>query len=667
METTSEVRQKAAFSPAPKVFKKKQALSTALPLIAMAVLLWIGSWYLKPKPATQNIQLSFQEVAAVSACLNSHSMVQLSPKFDNIMPWLSSVGAAVAAGDFDNDGLIDFYATNSGRNSQNRLFRNLGSGKFEDVAKKARVADLNREGASMDAIFFDYDNDGDQDLYVVKWGATNILFENKGDGTFQEVTRKAGVGFWGYANGVIAFDYDRDGWLDIFVANYFLEKIEDPKTGKLVPNDLWNPVTTRIMHSTFTHAINGARNVLYKNRGDGTFQDVSLASGLRHTGWSLDVGSGDLNNDGWPDLYVANDFGADELYFNTGTSENPPKFRLVIDPEGHPGLGNDWWKGMNVDMADVDGNGSIDIYVTNILARKYKTDEGNMLWLNFFDPTRPAGRKFLNKSAAAGTNDGGWGWGGKFGDFNNDGLLDIFSVNGFVTGKNPNKTYWYQLQEMVTQTKNNSADVLDWPVMGDRDLSGYEPSRLFIQIPSLSATSQQEPPDIHTPHFVDAAKVSGITDLYNGRAVALADYDNDGDLDFYIANQGAQNCLYRNDLLSSESKQNNSHWLGLLLVGDPKTSRKVGERQLATSRDAIGTRVELWTDGRHQIREVTYCNGFASESDKRIHFGLGKASSIDSLVINWPSGRRETHKGSEISVDRYHTITEGKGITLVEK
>ncbi len=637
----------------------------------MAVLLGAGSWYLNPKEIVMSTaDLRFTDIAATSGCSNVHSKVQLSDAFENIMPWLSSVGSAVSAGDYDNDGLVDFYVTNSEQNSSNRLFHNLGDGKFDDVALKAGVADCNREGASMDAIFFDYDNDGDQDLYVVKWSAPYILYENQGDGTFKNITQRAGVGFWGNANGAIAFDYDRDGWLDIFVANYFADSVESESTGKRERNDLWHPVTTKIMHTTFTHAVNGGRNVLYKNMHDGTFKDITYETGLGHTGWSLDAGSGDLNNDGWPDLYVANDFGADELYYNTGASEYPPKFRLAIDPDGHPGIGNDWWKGMNVDIADVDGNGRMDIYITNILARRYKTDEGNMLWLNYPDPSKIGGCKFVNISSAAGTNDGGWGWGGKFCDFNNDGLLDIFALNGFTTGTDPNKTYWYQLQEMVTQTKNNAADTKVWPQMGDRDLSGYEPSRLFIQLAAGSVIppkkkSQQlynngkypEP-----PHFVESATSCGITDVYNGRGVALADFDNDGDIDMYVANQGAQNCFYRNELYSKEQPtRKGEHWLGLSLVGNPQLVRTLGERSFASSRDASGTRVEIWSKGNRYVREVTYCNGFASQSEKRIIVGLGSATSIDSLVVNWQSGRKEVFKGMDFPVDKYHTIKEAQG------
>ncbi len=645
----------------------------------MFALLGLGSWYLYPKQnTTPDTPLHFQDVSESSGALNNHSMVKLSPKFENIMPWLASVGASVAAEDFDNDGLIDFYVTNAGRDVPNRLFRQSGNGTFKDVAPSAGVTNDNREGASMDAIFFDYDNDGDQDLYVVKWGENNTFFENNGDGTFQDITQQAGVGYWGYANGVIAFDYDRDGLLDLFIANYFAEKVDDPITGQPVRNNLWAPASTRIMHTTFTHATNGGANVLYKNRGDGTFEEVTQQAGLGHTGWSLDAGTGDLNNDGWPDLYVANDFGADELYFNTGASETPPRFRLVIDKDGHPGIGHDWWKGMNVDMGDIDRNGRLDIYVTNILARRYKTDEGNMLWLNYSDPAKTGGSRFSNISREAGTHDGGWGWGGKFADFNNDGWLDIFAVNGFVTGPDPNNTYWYQLQEMVTQTKNNAADVADWPEMGNRDLSGYEPSRLFVQVPPTdgsdanrrsrqvgglaNAVTPNSNVDItnSAPRFVEMAEAAGITDLYNGRGIALADYDNDGDIDLYIANQGAASSLYQNNLLvGGQTVDQKAHWIGFALVGNPDQPREVGDRRLVSSRDAVGTRVELWINGMPQIAEMNYFNGFASQSDKRVRLGLGPAEAVDRLVITWPSGRSETIQGADIPINQYHTFVEG--------
>ncbi len=647
--------------------------------LLMLALLAAGSLWLRPRdPARLDPGVRFEEDAARAGCQNRHTLVRLSPRFQNIMPWLSSVGAAVAAADMDGDGWTDLYVTNSGRGSPNRLYRNRGDGTFEERAAKAGVACGNPEGACMHAVFGDINNDGHPDLYVVKWGERNQLFLNRGDGTFRDVTGAAGVGYWGYGNGATFVDYDRDGRLDLLVGNYFADSLPDPKTGRMARSNLWSPITTRVMHSTFTHADNGGRTRLYHNRGDGTFAEVAEASGLHFRGWTLAVGAADFNNDGWPDLYLANDFGPDELYLNTGATEWPPRFRRVVDTSSHLGIGNDWWKGMNVDFGDVDGNGYLDIYVTNILARRYKSDEGNMLWLNVADPGAPGGRGFWNAAQASGVNDGGWGWGAKFLDVNNDGLLDIFALNGFVSG-DANHSYWYDLQEMVTQTRNNSANAADWPVMGDRDLSGYERSRLFVQLPpgrwvsgpgavaGHRAPGDRAPWDrgrgAERPHprFADLAGAAGITDLYNGRGVAVLDYDDDGALDLYVANQGASSLLYHNRLQPASRAR---RWLGLLLVGRPDLPKAVGGRGLASSADAVNARVELEAGGRLQVREVSGGTGFASQSERRVHFGLDDHARPDRMTVRWPSGRVQSFSGEALTacLGGYARLVEGGGL-----
>ncbi len=544
----------------------------------MVVTLAGGYAWLTPRAGPEfGGDVRFVERAESAGCLNHHSMVQLAQEFDNIMPWLSSVGAAAAAGDYDGDGDADLYVINSGRGAANRLFRNRGDGTFEDVTAEAGVECGNAEGACVHAIWGDVDGDGDLDLYVTKWAAPNTLFRNNGDGTFSDISHEAGVDYWGYGNAATFLDYDRDGRLDILVGNYFAETVVDPRSGQRVRNDLWHPVTTRVMHDTFTNAHNGGHKVLYHNRGDGTFEDVTESVGLSYTGWTLAVGSGDLNNDGWPDLYIADDFGPDELYLNTGATEDPPRFRLVIDPRGHPGVGNDWWKGMNVDMGDVNNDGYLDIYVTNVLSRQYKTDEGNMLWLNCVDPACPGGRGFRNIAEAAGVNDGGWGWGAKFADFNNDGLPDIYAVNGFVTG-DPDHNYWYQIQEMVTQTKNQTTDAADWPVMGTRDLSGHERGRLFIQLPPSGKDGAAG------PRFAEVAERCGITDTFNGRGIALADYNLDGAIDMYVANQGAPSCYYVNASPSPAKGR------GFMRITLDRRRRPVRVNQLQQPRRDLGDR-----------------------------------------------------------------------------
>ncbi len=681
----------------------------------MLATLAAGWLWLMPRAGREaDLHVAFVERSAEAGCENTHSKVQLADVFDNIMPWLSSVGAAAAAGDFDGDGFADVYVTNSGRGDCNRLFRNRGDGTFEDVTQRAGVGCCNPEGAAMHAVWGDVNNNGRLDLYVVKWAEPNQLFINNGDGTFEDVSSAAGVDYWGYGNGATFLDYDRDGRLDLVVGNYFAERVVDPRTGERVRNNLWDPVTTRVMHETFTHADNGGRNVLYRNvteDGRVRFEDVTESVGLKFTGWTLSVGSGDLNNDGWPDLYLANDFGPDEFYLNTGAAEFPPRFRLVVDPRGHPGIGNDWWKGMNVDMGDVNNDGYLDVYVTNILQRNYKTDEGNMLWLNTPDPVFPGGRGFVNVAEKSSTHDGGWGWGGKFADFNNDGLLDIYTVNGFVTG-DENRNYWFAIQEMVTQTKNQTVDAADWPVMGTRDLSGRERGRLFMQIPAQRASTRAElrhsedPPDQSNspsdhrslPVFAEMAERAGISDLFNGRGIAVADFNHSGYLDMYIANQGAPATYYVNitgrpavapgrDVVGGDSPAMNGgareengggrtgdvgarpgngggrtdpSFLWMKLVGRPDRPVRLGARSLASTTDAVGARVTVQTTHGLQIREVQGGMGFASQSEHAVHFGIPEPESIRQIEIRWPSGRVQVYEGEKARalVGRHMTIVE---------
>ena len=625
-------------------------MNASLRIGIMGVLLAGGSYALRPGGGPRVASdLRFEECATKAGLHHVHTLCRLSQKLDNIMPWLTSVGAAVAAADVDGDGLVDLYVTESGRGDANHLFRNRGDGTFEDITEKSGAGVGNPEGASMAAVFGDIDNDGDPDLYVVMWAEKNRLFENLGGGVFRDITETSGTGFWGYGNGATFVDYDRDGSLDLFVGNYFPEAVPDPATGKPRRLDLWDPFTTRVMHESFTGAKNGGRNVLYRNLGNDRFEDVTGKVGLGYTGWTLAVGAADLDNDGWPDLYVANDFGADELYFNSGDADGPPRFVPFVGGEGRPAIGDDWWKGMNVDFGDVDGNGFLDIYVTNILAPRYKTDEGNMLWLNLADPSAKNGRRFVNVGKATGTHDGGWGWGAKFADFNNDGLLDILEANGFVTGPDPEITYWYDLQEMVTQLKNATANAADWPVMGDRDLSGYERNRLWLQLPSEKAALR----------FAEVAKDVGVSDLYNGRGVSLLDADNDGDLDVYIANQGKEGTFYRN-LLYEAGRRSPSHWLGLSLVGDPASPVDRNGRRHASSTDAVSARAVVSCGGKAQRRDVQGGTSFAAQSDRRLFYGLGVCAAPESITIFWPSGRvQEIDKVSASGmVDRMTRVDE---------
>ncbi len=561
---------------------------------------------------------AFIEVTQAAGFTHTHHKPYLDPKLDRIMSWMTSVGAAGAAGDYDNDGFVDLYVTDSHKGEPNYLYHNNGDGTFTDVGVAAGVAEnINNEtGTSMDCAWGDYDNDGHLDLFVVKWGR-DILFHNNGDGTFTDIAEQAfqnennAAGSpWTNGNAVTWVDYDGDSLLDLYIGNYF------------APVDLWHLEHTRIMHDDFEKARNAGENALFHNNGDGTFTNVAPELKLDDPGWTLSVGHGDINNDGWPDIYCANDFGTDQLFLNNGDGT----FHNVSEIS----FGEDTKKGMNVDFGDFDNDGWLDIYVTNITTAKY-LKEGNMLWHNVASDENGI-PIFMDIAVDAGAHNGGWGWGAKFFDFDNDADLDIISVNGFITaGK---ESYWYDLASW-TVIGQDVAEANNWPKIGDRSFSGNEATRLW------SNDGQQR--------FSEIAAQAGIDSRRDGRGVVLFDYDNDGDLDIYLANQGMQPNLFRNDIGGSKN------WLGLRLIGNPKAG---------SNRDAIGARVTVVTASGSQIRELEGGNSYSAQSDRRIYFGLGDEMFISTLEIRWPS--RQIQVMQNLRAGKIITVQEPTNLPIVE-
>jgi len=532
----------------------------------------------------------FSDVAEPAGISHVHHKPSLDRKLANIDSWVCSVGAAAAAGDYNNDGWIDLYVTDSHKGTANFLYHNNGDGTFTDVARKAGIAYLNGDqGTSMDAIWGDYNNDGWIDLYVVRWGP-DVLMRNNRDGTFTDVTamrftrRDGSPGTeWANGNAAIFFDYNLDGRLDIYVGNYFREM------------DLWNLDTTRIMHDGFETSRNGSKNFLYRQEPDGSFVEVAESLGLDDPGWTLAVGSADINNDGWPDLYCADDFGPDQLFLNRGDGS----FRNATEHA----IGFDTKKGMNVDFGDFNNDGWLDIYVANITTSEY-LQEGNMLWHNN-GPDKDGEITLTDISLETGTYDGGWGWGAKFFDYDNDGDLDIIAANGFISAGEGN--YWYDLASW-TVTGSESADAANWPAIGDRSFSGYEPTRVWRNDGMYS--------------FSQRAKELGIESDRDGRGVVVFDYDNDSDIDVFVANQDAAPHLYRNSGTAN-------HSLVVRLEANPKTG---------INRDAIGTRVTVMTSNGTQVRERDGGNGYSGQSDPRLHFGIGQDESVPLVEVRWPDG-----------------------------
>jgi hypothetical protein len=298
----------------------------------------------------------------------THRPPLVDPELDNVAPHVTALGASVSVTDVNDDGWSDLYFTSSRFGHDNALYLNRGDGTFHDVARAAGVAELNREGegVSMGAVWGDYDNDGLEDLLVYKYGYLQLL-RNSGELSFEDVTEAAGLRRWMNANGAVWLDYDRDGLLDLYVAGYFRAEI-----------DLWHLRTTRIMQNSFEFASNGGANVLFRNLGDGRFADVTDSLGVGSTRWTMAVAAADFNDDGWPDLYLANDYGPEELYEN----QEGRRFTLSF-----AGVDTDSKSGMSVSLGDVLNRGRHDVFVTNISERGYLF-QGNNLRLNYLEETR---------------------------------------------------------------------------------------------------------------------------------------------------------------------------------------------------------------------------------------------------------------------------------------
>jgi enediyne biosynthesis protein E4 len=531
----------------------------------------------------------FQEVSRAAGIDFVHQAPTLDPKLDGIMPQVASMGASVSIVDFDRDGWPDIYVTNSKEGSRNALYRNMHDGTFKDVAPELGIAYVNQPGTgvSMGAVWGDYDNDGYEDLFLIKWGRPELYHNDHGHG-FTRVSEQAGLPAWINANTAVWLDYDGDGLLDLFVGGYYSEGI-----------DLWHLSTTRIMPDSFEYAKNGGRKYLFHNLGNGKFEEVSAKLGINSRRWALAASAADLRGTGHPDLFIANDYGVSELYLNDGK-----RFREAGEQTG---VGFAPKSGMNVAFGDILNQGRYSVYVSNI-SEEGVLIQGNNLWVPK-DGTAGDGLKFENLARDLGVELGGWSFGAQFGDLNNDGTLDLYLTNGYVS-LDRNRTYWYDFSKVAGGNSTIIGDARNWPAMDNRSLSGYQQKHVWL--------------NDGAGKFLDVAQAVGVTDTYDGRAVALADLWNRGVLDVVVANQRGPLLVYKNTV-SPDNK-----WIEFELEGTK------------SNRSAIGAEVTLFWNGQHQVQEVSGGSGFSAQNQRRLHFGLGKDPQIEKAVIRWPSGMIQT-------------------------
>lgn len=544
-----------------------------------------------------------QEVSHAAGVTFVHQGPTLDHKLDPIMPEVASMGAAVSIVDFDRDGWPDIYVTNSAIGSKNALYHNNHDGTFTDVAQHMGIADVNQlgTGVSMGAVWGDYDNDGYEDLFLYKWGKPELFHNDHGHG-FTRVTDVAGLPPWVNANTAVWLDYDGDGKLDLFIGGYYSEKI-----------DLWHLKNTQIMPESFEYAKNGGRKYLLRNMGDGKFEDVTERVGIDSHRWALAAAAADLRGTGHPDLFVANDYGVSELYFNDGT-----QFHEVGE---RTGVGFAPKSGMNAAFGDIFNRGEYSVYVSNI-SENGVLIQGNNLWVPK-EGTSGSGLKYENLARDLGVELGGWSFGAQFGDLNNDGTLDLFLTNGYVS-LDPNRDYWYDFSKIAGGHTSILSDAQNWPAMDGRSLSGYQHKDVWL--------------NDGAGHFVDVAQSVGVNDTHDGRAVALADLWNRGVLDVVVANQRGPLLIYKNSV-APENK-----WIEFQLQGS------------GSNRSAIGAEVTLFWNGQRQMQEVAGGSGFCAQNDRRVHFGLGKHPQIEKVVIRWPSGKTQTL--DTLSADQLYTVHE---------
>jgi hypothetical protein len=547
---------------------------------------------------------SFQESSKAAGINFKYVNPVFDPKLQHIMPEVASMGAAVSVVDFDHDGWPDIYVTNGGEGSKNALYRNMHDGTFRDVAEEVGLADLNQPGTgvSTGAVWGDYDNDGYDDVLVYKWGRPE-LFHNDGGKHFTRVSEQAGLPKWVNANTAIWFDYDGDGKLDLFLGGYYSEDI-----------DLWHLKNTKMMPESFEYAENGGRKYLFHNLGGGKFEEVSAKLGIQSRRWALAAVAADLRGTGHPDLFIANDYGVSELYLN----EDGKRFR---ESGKETGIGYAPKSGMSAAVGDVLNEGRFGVYVSNISEPGILL-QGNNFWM--LQGGKPDGMPhYQNVAEAMGVAQGGWSFGVQFGDLNNDGFEDLYVTNGNVS-LDRKRSYWYDFSKVAGGNKSIIADAANWPPLDGRSLAGYQQKKVYMNDGS--------------GQFKEVAQSVGVTDVYDGRSIALADFENRGVLDAVVANQNGPVLLYRNTVAPG------NHWIEFELEGQ------------GSNRSAIGAAVRVFWNGQQQLQEVSGGSGFCAQNDRRLHFGLGKSAAADRVEIHWPSGKTQTIAAPELN--KLHTIKE---------
>jgi len=605
---------------------------------------WLHPAILAPQPGFEFVKVTAEQ-SGVDSQLGD-LLTRVDPRIAHVAKWLLSVGDAVAVGDFDEDGLPDLFLTNPLKRAEDRnaLYRSLGGLRFERVPLPALAeisAHPDQHGIVAGALFVDFDNSGRQSLFLLTgWGKPRLLkneLQTDGRIVFRDVTTEASIDEHTVSVAATLADFDLDGDLDLFTANALATHLPDynpPQPFNIFklpqPQFEHDRRMFHFMHSTWHHATNGGLNVFHRNLGNGHFQKADIAAlGMPETHWTMAVGTADVNQDGWPDLYCASDYGPDDLYLNQAGQGFERMAGTFVGS-----IGRDTYKGMNVSVGDLDNRGWPDLQVSNVHAPLQA--EGSLLWrfeANAGDPFHPRVRDTASEHRVL--NEKRFGWGAAMGDLNLDGWLDMVQANGMVDDTPDRRfdtphDYWYAAGHVMRAGPDVHSFADRWADLRGYEIWGRQLNRVYLHHGRAPA------------RFEDVAAQVGLTAATNTRAAALADLDNDGDLDLIFTHQFAPAEIFEN------RRSQSAPWIGLHLIGD-------GQR---VNRDAVGARVYVRAGELRLMREVSLTSGFSAQSDRRLHFGLGAHAGPVDIEIYWPGGGVQQLKG--VVPLRYHRIEFGK-------